>query len=98
MGGYAFGTKPTSLDAAIYGFIANIYFLPIATPLKQFVDFHIPIWSDIVWPFIKRLDADRLAEQAAHSCSAKKVTGISTCEVRSNAGSCRISALRTRLD
>src|SRR5690242_11586076 len=40
MGGYAFGTKPTSLDAAIYGFIANIYFLPIATPLKQFVDSH----------------------------------------------------------
>jgi len=40
MGGYAFGTKPTSLDAAIYGFLANLYFLPIATPLKQFVDSH----------------------------------------------------------
>ena len=40
MGGYAFGTKPTSLDAAIYGFIANIYFLPIEAPFKQFVDAH----------------------------------------------------------
>jgi glutathione S-transferase len=40
MGDYAFGPKPTSLDAAIYGFIANIYFLPIETPLKQFVDSH----------------------------------------------------------
>jgi glutathione S-transferase len=41
MGGYAFGTKPTSIDAAIYGFIANIYFLPIETPLKQFVEAHL---------------------------------------------------------
>jgi hypothetical protein len=40
MSGYAFGTKPTSIDAAIYGFIANIYFLPIETPLKQFVEAH----------------------------------------------------------
>ena len=40
MGSYAFGAKPTSVDAAIYGFTANIYFLPIQTPLKQFVDFH----------------------------------------------------------
>ena len=40
IGGYAFGPKPTSVDAAIYGFIANIYFLPIETPLKQFVDTH----------------------------------------------------------
>jgi glutathione S-transferase len=37
MGGYALGAKATSVDAAIYGFIANIYFLPIKTPLKQFV-------------------------------------------------------------
>ena len=34
---YLFGTKPTSIDAGIYGFIANIYFYPIETPLKQFV-------------------------------------------------------------
>jgi glutathione S-transferase len=40
MGSYVFGAKPTSVDAAIYGFIANIYFLPIETPLKQFVDSH----------------------------------------------------------
>jgi glutathione S-transferase len=34
---YLFGPKPTSIDAGIYGFIANIYFYPIETPLKQFV-------------------------------------------------------------
>ena len=31
------GAKPTSVDAAIYGFIANIHFYDIETPLKQFV-------------------------------------------------------------
>ena len=35
--GYVYGAKPTSIDAGIYGFIANIYFYDIATPLKQFV-------------------------------------------------------------
>jgi glutathione S-transferase len=35
---YLFGSKPTSIDAAVYGFIANIYFYPIETPLKKFVD------------------------------------------------------------
>jgi glutathione S-transferase len=35
---YLFGPKPTSIDAAVYGFIANIYFYPIDTPLKKFVD------------------------------------------------------------
>ena len=35
--GYLHGEKPTSIDAAIYGFIANIYFYDIDTPLKQFV-------------------------------------------------------------
>jgi glutathione S-transferase len=35
--GYLHGPKPTSIDAAIYGFIANIYFYEIDTPLKQFV-------------------------------------------------------------
>jgi glutathione S-transferase len=34
---YAFGSQPRSLDAAIYGFIANIYFYDIDTPLKQCV-------------------------------------------------------------
>jgi glutathione S-transferase len=32
--------KPTSIDAGIYGFIANIYFYNIDTPLKQFVVAH----------------------------------------------------------
>jgi hypothetical protein len=36
-GGYVHGPNPTSIDAAIYGFIANIYFYDIDTPLKQFV-------------------------------------------------------------
>jgi hypothetical protein len=35
--GYVHGPKPTSIDAGIYGFIANIYFYDIDTPLKKFV-------------------------------------------------------------
>ena len=35
--GYVHGAAPTSIDAGIYGFIANIYFYDIDTPLKQFV-------------------------------------------------------------
>jgi glutathione S-transferase len=38
--GYVFGAEPTSLDAALYGFVANILFYDIATPLKAFVDAH----------------------------------------------------------
>lgn len=38
--GYLHGPKPTSGDAGIYGFIANIYFFAIDTPLKQFVNSH----------------------------------------------------------
>jgi glutathione S-transferase len=38
--GYVHGPKPTSIDAGIYGFIANIYFYDIDTPLKQFVVAH----------------------------------------------------------
>ncbi len=38
--GYAHGGTPSSIDAAIYGFIANIYFYDIDTPLKQFVRAH----------------------------------------------------------
>jgi glutathione S-transferase len=34
---FVFGGKPTDIDAAIYGFIANIYFYPTETPLRQFV-------------------------------------------------------------
>jgi glutathione S-transferase len=35
-----FGKSPTSIDACIYGFIANILFYPIDTPLRQFVVSH----------------------------------------------------------
>jgi len=38
--GYVHGPKPTSIDAGIYGFIANIHFFPIPTPLKAFVSAH----------------------------------------------------------
>jgi len=38
--GYLHGATPTGIDAAIYGFIANIYFYDIDTPLKQFVTAH----------------------------------------------------------
>jgi hypothetical protein len=31
------GEQPTAIDAGIYGFIANIYFYEIDTPLRQFV-------------------------------------------------------------
>jgi glutathione S-transferase len=35
--GFVHGPKATSIDAGIYGFIANIYFYEIDTPLKRFV-------------------------------------------------------------
>jgi glutathione S-transferase len=38
--GYVHGAKPTSIDAGIYGFVANIHFFPIPTPLKAFVSAH----------------------------------------------------------
>ena len=38
--GYMFGPKPGSIDAAIYGFIANISFYEIDTPLKACVAAH----------------------------------------------------------
>ena len=38
--GFLHGPKPSSIDAAIYGFLANIYFYEIATPLLQFVAAH----------------------------------------------------------
>jgi glutathione S-transferase len=34
---FIFGPSPTSIDAGIYGFVANIFFYEIDTPLKQFV-------------------------------------------------------------
>jgi glutathione S-transferase len=38
--GFVHGAAPTSIDAGIYGFIANIYFYDIDTPLKRFVAAH----------------------------------------------------------
>ena len=35
--GYLFGANPTSTDAGVYGFIANIYYYDIETPLRAFV-------------------------------------------------------------
>jgi glutathione S-transferase len=35
--GYVHGDKPTGIDAGLYGFVANIYFYDIDTPLKQSV-------------------------------------------------------------
>lgn len=35
--GFLFGARPSSIDAAIYGFTANIYFYEIDTPLKNFL-------------------------------------------------------------
>lgn len=36
--GYLFSPTSTSIDASIYGFVANIYFYEIETPLKAYVD------------------------------------------------------------
>lgn len=36
-GAYLFGPGPSSVDAGIYGFLANIHFYPIDTPLKQYL-------------------------------------------------------------
>lgn len=38
--GYVHGDEPTGIDASIYGFVANIYFYDIETPLKRFVVSH----------------------------------------------------------
>jgi glutathione S-transferase len=38
--GYVHGPHPTSIDAAVYGFVANIYFFDIDTPLKRCVVAH----------------------------------------------------------
>jgi glutathione S-transferase len=35
--GFVFGPAPCSLDAALYGFIANIHFFEIDTPLRLFI-------------------------------------------------------------
>ncbi|HVE23355.1 MAG TPA: glutathione S-transferase family protein [Acidocella sp.] len=35
--GFLFGAAPSSADAALYGFIANMYYFDIETPLKTFL-------------------------------------------------------------
>jgi glutathione S-transferase len=35
--GFVFGPAPSSIDAGLYGFIANIYFYEIDTPLKDYL-------------------------------------------------------------
>jgi glutathione S-transferase len=35
--GFVFGPTPCSLDAALYGFVANIHFFEIDTPLRRFI-------------------------------------------------------------
>jgi glutathione S-transferase len=36
-GPFVFGGAPASVDAAVYGFVANLYFYDIDTPLRRFV-------------------------------------------------------------
>jgi glutathione S-transferase len=38
--GFMFGPAPSSIDAALYGFIANIYYFDIETPMKTFLLAH----------------------------------------------------------
>ena len=38
--GCLFGPGPSSVDAGVYGFLANIHFYPIDTPLKQYLAAH----------------------------------------------------------
>lgn len=38
--GFMHGKTPTSIDAGLYGFVANIWFYEIDTPLRQFVAAH----------------------------------------------------------
>jgi glutathione S-transferase len=38
--GFLFGSRPGSADAGAYGFLANIYFYAIDTPLREFVRTH----------------------------------------------------------
>jgi len=33
---FLFDSEPTSIDAGVYGFVANIYFYKIDTPLRKF--------------------------------------------------------------
>jgi hypothetical protein len=37
---FLFDSEPTSIDAGVYGFVANIYFYKIDTPLRKFFASH----------------------------------------------------------
>jgi glutathione S-transferase len=36
--GFVFGPQPSTVDVAIYGCVANIFFYDIDTPLKRYVE------------------------------------------------------------
>jgi glutathione S-transferase len=50
--GFVFAETPNSIDAAIYGFLANIWYYPIPTPLKAFLTEHPHLTS-----YVERLHA-----------------------------------------
>jgi glutathione S-transferase len=43
--GFLFGDEPTSVDAGVYGFVANILYFRIETPLKRLVASHAKLVS-----------------------------------------------------
>jgi glutathione S-transferase len=43
--GFLFGDEPTSVDAGVYGFVANVLYFRIETPLKRFVASHAKLVS-----------------------------------------------------
>jgi len=49
---FLFGGKPSSIDAAVYGFLANIYFFDIDTPLRRFI-----VSSDNLARYCERMHA-----------------------------------------
>ena len=68
--GYVHGPQPTSIDAGIYGFIANIYFYTIDTPLKQFVVAHDNIvrHCQAMHGLVMRLDAPNESSDRYPGC------------------------------
>lgn len=40
---FIFGNKPHTIDAACYGFLANIFYFEINTPLKDFISMKISL-------------------------------------------------------
>jgi glutathione S-transferase len=55
---FLFGIEPRSVDAAVYGFLANIYFYDIDTPLKLFL-----VSRDNLAPYCERMHARVTIEQ-----------------------------------